>query len=186
MSTFEAAIPHIMAHEGTDKLFWVDDPVDPGGETVWGWSMLTIKRLGLQPNDLGLPYRSFFSGCLKEVSKSTCESLYRRYFWNQYRYQQINDQDVATKVMDAAVNMGPGRAATFAQNAVNKLGGNIGVDGKLGDISFAAINACDPGDFLRAYGDEMTAYYLALIARKPVLVKFQKTWLRRALWGVPS
>lgn len=186
MSTFEQAIPVIMAHEGTPTNFWVNDPDDPGGETVWGWSMLTIKRLGLQPNDLGLPYRSFFPGVLKEVSRATCESLYRRYFWAQYGYQNIDDQTAATKIMDAAVNMGPGRAATFAQNAVNKLGGNVGVDGKLGKISFAAINACDPKDFVKAYAAEMEAYYRRIVDRSPRLGKFLKNWLKRAQWGVQA
>lgn len=184
MASFDKAIPVIMAHEGTDTNFWVNDPVDPGGETVWGWSMLTIQRLGLKPNDLGLPYRTFFTGCLKEVSKATCESLYKRYFWNQYGYQTITDDVAATKIMDAAVNMGPSRAATFAQNAANKLGAKLTVDGSLGAKSFEAINALDPKEFVKAYADEMTAYYQALIARKPALAKFQKNWLRRAQWGV--
>jgi lysozyme family protein len=80
--------------------------------------------------------------------------------------------------------MGPGRAATFAQNAANKLGVVTDVDGKLGKNSFAAINSLDPKAFLQAYADEMAAYYLNLIARKPKLAKFQKNWLRRARWGL--
>jgi lysozyme family protein len=186
MSTFEAAIPVIMAHEGTDTNFWVDDPADPGGETVWGWSMLTIKRLGLTPHDLGLPHRDFFPGCLKAVSKETCRQLYRRYFWNQYGYQNVVDQTAATKMMDSAVNMGPKRAAEFAQRACNTLGASpaLKVDGQLGAKSFAAINACDPEDFVRAFGDEMTAYYERIIVRNPALAKFRKNWLRRATWGV--
>lgn len=186
MSSFEAAIPAIMAHEGTDTNFWVDDPADPGGETVWGWSMLTIKRLGLTPQDLGLPHRDFFPGCLKAVSKETCQQLYRRYFWNAYGYQNVEDQVAATKIMDSAVNMGPKRAATFAQNACNKLGQPCKVDGQLGQKSFAAINACEPKAFVQAFADEMTAYYLRIIERNPVLVKFKKNWLRRAQWGVEA
>lgn len=188
MAKFEDAIPHIMAHEGTPTNFWVDDPVDPGGETVWGWSMLTIKRLGLTPQDLGLPHRDFFPGCLKAVTRATCEGLYRRYFWNAYGYGNVVDQTVATKIMDSAVNMGPKRAAEFAQRACNTLGASpeLKVDGSLGAKSFAAINACDPAEFLKAFGAEMTAYYLRIIERNPPLVKFKKTWLRRAQWGVPA
>jgi len=184
MSKFEDAIPVIMAHEGTDTNFWVDDPADPGGETVWGWSMLTIKKLGLTPQDLGLPQLVFTPGCLKAVSKQTCQSLYRKFFWNQLGYQNVADQTAATKMMDAAVNMGPKRAAEFAQRACNALGAALDVDGSLGTKSWAAINACDSEDFVRAYADEMSAYYLRIIARNPSLAKFQKNWLRRAQWGV--
>lgn len=188
MSTFEAAIPVIMSHEGTDKLFWVHDPADLGGETVWGWSMLTIKRLGLTPQDLGLPHRDFFPGCLKAVSKETCKQLYRRYFWNAYGYQNVVDQTAATKMMDAAVNMGPRRAAEFAQRACNTLGANpqLKVDGSLGEKSWAAINACDPVEFVRAYANEMSAYYKRIVEARPLNAKFLKNWLRRAQWGVQS
>ncbi len=184
MSSFEAAIPVIMSHEGTDKLSWVDDPADPGGETQWGWSMLTIKRLGLQPNDLGLQTRNFYPGCLKLVTKQTCESLYRRFFWNQYGYQNVDDQVAATKMMDAAVNMGPSRSATFAQNACNSLGASLVVDGRLGPKSFEAINSLDPVAFVKAFGEEMEAYYLRIITRSPQLGKFKSNWMRRAKWGV--
>lgn len=184
MATFEQAIPVIMAHEGTPTNFWVNDPDDPGGETVWGWSMRTILDLGLQPADLGLPHRNFFPGCLKAVSRDTCEKLYRRFFWNRYGYGSIDDQVAATKVMDAAVNMGPRRAAELAQKACNKLGAQLKVDSGLGPKSFAAINACDPREFLVAFGQEMADFYERVIARKPSLAKFRKTWLQRASWGI--
>lgn len=186
MSSFEQAIPVIMAHEGTPTNFWVDDPADPGGETVWGWSMLTIKRLGLKPRDLGLPYDDFFPGCLKTVSRATCEHLYLVYFWLKYGYQNVADQTAATKMMDAAVNMGPKRAAEFAQRAANSLGAQLKVDGALGPKSFAAINNCDPKAFVQAYAGEMAAYYLRTIERTPSLGKFKKNWLRRAEWGVTA
>lgn len=184
MSIFDKAIPYIMAHEGTPTNFWVNDPADPGGETVWGWSMRTIKALGLKPNDLGLQLSTFTSGCLKQVTKATCESLYKRYFWNQYGYGNVNDQTAATKMFDAAVNCGPGRAAEFAQTAANACGQTLTVDGSIGPKSFAAINACNSHEYIKAYADAMTAYYLKIIVKNPALAKFKKTWLERAQWGV--
>lgn len=184
MSSFDQAIPVIMAHEGTPTNFWVDDPDDPGGETVWGWSMLTIQRLGLTPRDLGLNQDVFTPGCLKEVSKAVCEHLYFRFFWLRYNLGLVSDQTAATKMMDAAVNMGPARAVKFAQSACNRLGHPTEVDGQLGKQTAASINTCDPAEFVRAYRDEMKAYYLSIIAKSPKLAKFQKNWLRRAEWGV--
>lgn len=180
MSTFEAAIPVIMKHEGG----WVNDPVDPGGETNFGWSMATIKKLGLSAQDLGLPYSTLVPGCLKMMSKETAEKLYKKHFWNQGGYGNVVDQTVATKMMDAAVNMGPKRCAELAQRACNALGASLVVDGVLGEKSFAAINACNPEDFTRAFGDEMTAFYERIIIRNPALAKFRRNWLKRAAWGV--
>lgn len=184
MSTFDLAIPVIMAHEGTDTNFWVNDPADLGGETVWGWSMYTIKNLGLQPKDLGLAIPQFTPGCLKGVSKSKCQELYKTYFWNKYGYGNIVDQKIATKCFDAAVNMGPKHAGEFAQRAANTLGQKLIVDGQLGPTSYAAINACDPKAYISAYADEMARYYQAIIKARPLNAKFEKTWMLRAKWGV--
>lgn len=184
MSTFEAAIPVIMAHEGTDKNNWVDNPNDPGGETIWGWSMLTIKKLGLSPRDLGLDQDTFTKGCLRAVSKQRCQELYRKYFWEDYGYGHVIDQNLATKIFDAAVNMGPKHAAEFAQRAANGLGAKLVVDGSLGPASIAAINALDGLAMRKAYADQMTAYYLAIIKANPKLKEFQNNWLQRAKWGI--
>jgi len=171
-----------MHHEGG----WVHDPADLGGETNFGWSMLTIQRLGLTPHDLGIDQTAFTPGCLKKMTKATAEYLYRKYFWNQHGYFNVNDQTAATKMMDAAVNMGPKRAAEFAQRACNTLGANppLDVDGKAGPKTWEAINACDPEEFVRAYGDEMAAYYQRIVVARPLNAKFLKNWLKRAKWGV--
>ena len=184
MSTFDLAIPVIMSHEGTDTNFWVNDPADLGAETAWGWSMLTIKRLGIKPRELGIDQDDFTDGCLKKVSKVACQNMYRKHFWDKYGYGSVNDQTAATKMFDAAVNMGPKRAAEFAQRAATALGHQCLVDGDLGPKSYAAINACLGKDFVKAYADEMTKYYLAIIAARPLNAKFKKTWLKRAQWGV--
>lgn len=186
MSTFENAIQTVMAHEGTDTNFWVNDEADLGGETVWGWSMLTIKRLGLSPRDLGLNQDTFTNGCLKNVSKAKCQELYKTYFWDKYGYGAINDQTVATKIFDFSVNAGPGNSAKVAQKAANACGLNVIVDGSLGQKSFAAINTIDPKTYLKALADEMTNYYLAIIKARPANAKFKTNWLKRAQWGVKS
>jgi lysozyme family protein len=175
MSKFETAIPVIMKHEGG----WVNDSVDPGGETNYGWSMLTIKRLGLHPNDLGLNQSEFTPGCLKLMSANTAITLYRKYFWNKYAFEAVMDQTSATKMFDAAVNMGPRRAIGFAQRACQ-----IAVDGIMGQVTVAAINKMNGEDFVRAYAKQMTSYYESIIVRNPSLVKFKNNWMKRAQWGV--
>ena len=179
MSSFDLAIPTILRHEGG----WVDDPADPGGETNFGISMLIVRREGLTPKDLGIP--SFAPGSMKLMTKDTAKALYRRLFWDRYGYDQIDDQVVATKVFDCAVNCGPGRSHRMIQKAANKISDSaIVVDGILGPQTVKAINSCEPEKLVTQMAAEMRSYYLGLIEKKPVLGKFQRNWLKRARWGV--
>jgi lysozyme family protein len=183
LSAFEPAVQVVLAHEGTDSNHWVDDPDDPGGETIWGWSMLTIKRLGLTPRNLGLNLDEFVPGCLKQVSKETCIFLYRSYFWLPMGYSRLLDQKVATKVFDAAVNLprhGPFDAAhKLAQAAAGLPVGQQ--DGVLGMISIGCINLMDPSDFITQFSAQLAAYYTSIAVGPKA--KFLGTWLKRAAWG---
>jgi lysozyme family protein len=42
---FDLSLPHILEHEGGDKL--VDHPADPGGITRWGISLRALRKLGI-------------------------------------------------------------------------------------------------------------------------------------------
>jgi len=180
MSNFEQAVQVVLAHEGTPENFWVDDPVDPGGETVWGWSMSTIKTLNLTPRDLGLNLEAFVPGCLKGVTRDTCAELYRRFFWQKYGYGYLDDQRVATKVFDAAVNIGPVRAHVRAQQVAQAPI----VDGVIGPMTIGAINRMEAGRFVAAYSNALEVYYRGLVQAKPPLGKFLANWLKRAQWGL--
>lgn len=179
MPTFESAIPVIMAHEGG----WVHNLADPGGETMMGWSMLTIKRLGLTPKDLGLDIPAFVPGCLKSVTKDVCRGLYRKFFWDKYGYGSISDPKVATKVFDCAVNCGPARAHAMVQRAATVCGHALVDDGVLGPKSVAGINSCEPVALVKAMAEQMRTYYTLIATKRPSLQVFLKNWIHRANWG---
>ena len=179
MSSFDLAIPTILMHEGG----WVSDPQDLGGETNYGISMLMIRRSGLTPQELGVDNLTT-PGCLKKMTVDGAKKIYLKYYWAPFHYDSINDQTVATKIFDCGVNCGNDRANVMAQKAANACGQSLTVDGSLGPKSFAAINACDAKTYIKAYADEMTKYYLAIIKARPANAKFQSNWLHRAQWGV--
>jgi len=185
MSTFENAIPVILAHEGTETNHWVCDVDDLGGETQWGISMMFIKAEKLTPQDLGLDALTFYPGSLKLVTKAACIEIYRRCWWDRYGFGAILDQTAATKCMDMAVNAGPGRSAKIAQGAVNTLTpGKLVVDGAFGPMTYGAINALDGKKFVKAFSVCQAQYYTDIAEARPANKKFLKTWLRRANWGV--
>ncbi len=177
MSTFDLAIPVILAHEGG----WVSNPADPGGETNYGISTLIIRREGITAEKLGIdPATMFQPGYLKPMKVDAAKAIYKEYFWDKFGYGRLNDQTVATKVFDCSVNCGQRRAHVLAQRACPPLV----TDGILGPASVAAINALDPKRFVTQMAEEMKKYYATIIVANPKLKVFEKNWMHRAQWGV--
>lgn len=176
MSAFEPAIAVVLRHEGG----WVDDPDDPGGETNFGISRRIIDREKLTPEELGLP--SLNPGAMKLLKVETAVALYRQLFWEPYGYERLKNQEVATKLFDAGINMGPARAHVLAQQAAIVCGQWLIVDGVLGPKTVDCINACNSLSFLQAMADEMATYYRTISTRRPKLAKFLSNWLKRARW----
>lgn len=182
MASFDLAIPVILAHEGTPTNFWVDDPVDAGGETVWGISMLLIRSLRLSPRDLGLDQDEFTPGCLKTVSKNVCAKIYKLKWWDPMHLGDLDDQNVATKVMDMTVNAGPHNGGLLVQQAAKNLGADLVIDGIVGSGTVAALNSIDADMLLTELCRVSHDYYAAIIARRPNQAKFAKAWYGRAAW----
>lgn len=181
MSSFEAAVPVLMTHEGG----WLSAEDDPrGGETNFGISELIIRakaltseELGVDPNTIGQP------GWLKKMPRANAVEIYRKYFWLP-PYEMITEQTSATKLFDAAVNMGAEHAHGLAQSALG-----ITADGLIGPITVQAINECDAGvrGFVLAYSEKLEAYYRNVAANRPAWYreKWLPVWLLRAKWGLP-
>jgi type VI secretion system secreted protein VgrG len=173
MSTFNLSIPVILRHEGG----WVNDPDDPGGETNWGISTLIIKREEITAEELGL--RDLRS--LKNMTVEAAQKVYKRVYWDRYKYYEIENQLIATKVFDAAVNMGPYWGHLCAQKAANACGFKLEEDGKCGPKTREALSAC-PDEWLNQMTKAMTDRYNEIVKNSPRKKKFLKTWLRRAAW----
>jgi lysozyme family protein len=167
MSTFELAIPVILAHEGG----LVNAPDDPGGLTNFG---ITLKWWqSVDPTGT--------AEMLKSMSVEYAEILYRHHWWDRYGYGQILDQKIATKVFDMAVNMGATQAHKLVQSACGLV-----TDGILGRETLWTLNAHNEHgncSLMQAIVARATEFYTDLAARKPELAKFLPGWLRRANWG---
>jgi len=168
MCDFIPAVEVILDHEGG----FVDNPADPGGATNYG---ITARVLG-DWRGLG---RAATPDEVKAMPPEEAVAIYRKRYW---QYSAIQDQACATKVFDCAVNMGPHQAHILAQQAANAIGTAIAVDGILGEQSLAAINACDPQEYLNSLCHQQMAFYQNLVDRKPQLAVFRKGWMERAAW----
>ena len=163
MSSFDKAIPTILRHEGG----YVNDPLDPGGETNFGISKRTFPDVDI-----------------RTLSKDQAISIYRECYWLPGIYDAIVDQDTATKVFDLAVNMGHRAAHRLLQKALRKFknlhGTDIKVDGVFGPVTLRTTNMLPISSLLEELRIQAAVYYVNLMVKKPGLVRFAYNWMKRA------
>lgn len=160
MSDFNLAIQTVLDHEGG----YVNDPRDPGGETQFGIS----KR--------AYPERD-----IKHLTRDEAIEIYRRDWWDKYGYGEISDQLLATKVFDAAVNMGAKQTHTLLQRALVACGQMINEDGVLGEATFVAISQVASGWLLDRFRVELVNFYLNLYQRNKQRLVYLAGWIKRAI-----
>lgn len=156
MANFDAAIPTVFKNEGG----YVNDPNDPGGETKFGISKRSYPNLNISA-----------------LTVDQAKAIYKRDYW---RYDGIQDQAIATKVFDLAVNCGSNKAIRLLQQAINSSGMAIQVDGFLGLTTLMACNSVDPEVLLACLKIQAVAHYRSLVEAWPRLAKFLPGWTKRA------
>ena len=110
------------------------------------------------------------------------EKFYRASFWNKW-FEQLPSQDLANRVFDASVNMGPGTAVRLLQEAVNnfrKVLPSITVDGAWGPITIDVVNNCWTEKFVISFQQVRAAYYLRIVDADPSKARYLHAWLARA------
>ena len=159
---FLRAVEVVLKHEGG----YVNNPNDPGGETKYGISKRSYPHLDI-----------------KNLTRDQAIEIYHRDWWDKYRYGDIKDQDVATKVFDLSVNMGPSQAHRILQRAVNFVSNaGLKVDGILGPKTFAATNAANPAKVLQVIRYKAAEYYHSLARKRKESREFLLGWLNRAYY----
>jgi lysozyme family protein len=172
---FQACISSILEHEGGLSI----DKRDPGGVTQWGISLRYLRSIGYDINGDGVIDKEDIIG----LPVKGAIGIYRKYWWDKYRYAAFNELVVVEKVFDMAVNMGGMAAHKLLQIAINRLKEQpITVDGLIGGQTFSAANSMD-GTKLRQELRECAEHrYIEIIAANPAMEVFRKGWLNRAKW----
>jgi lysozyme family protein len=151
MAKFEPAVEVVLAHEGGYSF----DPDDPGGET-----------------NHGISKRSYPSEDILALTVDRAKELYERDFW---KYEEVESQVIATKLLDMAVNMGSGQAVKLLQQALK-----IPVDGVFGPHTLAATNGAEPERLLHSLRAKQAAFYARLVLTHVALAKYLDNWMDRA------
>ena len=140
MVVFDRFFDRILKIEGG----YSDNPHDSGGKTKYGITESIARNYGYQ-------------GDMRSFSIEAAKEVYRRLYWDPLHLDDIAnfDEDVALKLGDIAVNMGPVQAAKFLQRSLNLFNrrgekyNELVIDGVIGKASLAALKA-----FISQRGDQ--------------------------------
>jgi len=124
---FDTAINRVLKSEGG----YVNDPNDPGGETIWGISRRSF------PN--------FNGGDFKNATREQAVEVYRVAFWAMVR-ADLMPEALQYQALDFAVNSGVDVATRKLQDAAG-----VADDGYWGPVTRAAIDALPPAVLLFRY-----------------------------------
>jgi lysozyme family protein len=152
MSNFDKAFDLLIGNEGG----YVNNPVDPGGETNWG-----ITRAVAVDNG--------YSGSMKSMPKETAKQIYKKMYWDKLQCDQLGFV-VAFQLFDAGVNHGNSQAVKFLQRSLSVVD-----DGVIGAKTIAATNSLDDLQIVMLFNAERIEFYAAL----KTFSTFGKGWVRR-------
>lgn len=170
----ERTINDIIKREGG----YVNDPNDAGGETNFGITIAVARAHG-------------YTGPMKDLPRQTAEAIYRQSFWGALRLDEVARLSIriAAEIADTAVNLGPGPAVRFLQEALSafnlqaKLYPDLTVDGVMGSKSIQALasylrhrGAEGETVMLRALNALQGAFYLGLVKRRETDEGFVFGW----------
>ena len=157
MAIFDKALPYILKNEGGFVL-------DNGGPTNFGITLSTAQRYGVGNEEE-----------LKNISMEKVAEIYRDGYWF---CDGINNQRVATKVFDMAVNMGERTAILLLQSALSP---NVVVrDGVYGPRTEAAVNEQPEDTLLDRLAHICEDHYQRIVAANPKLQIYLNGWINRA------
>src|ERR1700712_4007138 len=125
-------VTEIIRIEGGDKF--TDDPMDRGGQSKFGITSAVWRANG-------------WVGLIKDAPRELAETIYFNRYIKNPGFDRVFalSNSVGYELIDTGVNMGPAIAGTFLQRWLNvfnyqrRYGGDLFVDGTIGDLSYWAL-----------------------------------------------
>lgn len=143
---------------------FVNDKDDLGGATNMGVTLAT--------------YRSVFGSKktvkdLKRMTRVQWGVIFKKYYWDKWKADDIKDQNVANILVDWLWCSG-----SYGIKIPQKVLG-VSIDGIVGTKTIAAINARDGRELFDAIKQERKDYIDSICQTRPQNMKFKKGWLNR-------
>jgi len=144
----EAAIEQLLKDEG-DKFI-----TDHYGRGACKYGITLKTALETHPD--------WTAQSIKDLSWRAAADFYLYDWWDRYHFNLLEDQNLAAKVFNISVNVGPATAIRWLQQAAGGLDAGIEVDGILGPQTATKVNLMDPSVLLAQFKESAKAHYLAL------------------------
>ena len=130
--TIQTLVDGVIGREGD----YSNHPADRGGPTRWGVTEQVARAYG-------------YKGDMRTLPRETAAAIYIARYWTEPNFHLVaaRYEKVAEELFDTGINMGQSVAARFLQRALNVLNRgavdypDLAVDGRLGAISMAALDA---------------------------------------------
>lgn len=149
MNNFNDAFTALMGSEGG----YVNNPADPGGETMYG----ITKRVALANG---------YVGDMHALPIEQAKAIAKKQYWDLYQCDQF-DIRIAYQIFDTAYN--GGHPAQWLQQAAG-----VTADGVIGAQTIAAVRAADPLRIVLRFCASRGRYYASL--NKPTFIN---GWVNR-------
>jgi len=154
---FKRAMEFLISSEGGNNA----DPTDRGGLTKYGISQKQYPDLDI-----------------RALTRFQVDAIYENDYWNKLRCSDMVEP-LAIVVFDSGVNCGRSSAAKWLQQACNRLGSNLVVDGIVGPVTFVAVNQYNHRALLEAVVAQRLRRYAYLLKKHPEQVKYIRGWILR-------
>lgn len=181
---YPAAIALALVHEGSA---YVDDPRDPGGATHFGITLGTLQdyahRFGLVHDGLNLDvtHDGFIDvRDIRALDRNFAIAFYREFVWLPLGLDKVVNANVAAKLLDEAINLGPRGIGRVVGGALTASGIRNAPTGPLTAATIATINSLNPLRFLVWLKRGLVANYENIVTAKPADAVFLKGWIARA------
>ena len=168
MATFMESVQHVLENE----KYIADHSKDRGGLTVWGISSKIFPREVKKMLQMS-----------QEDSRKFATKIYREKYWKKLGLDSVDDQEVATKLLDMGVHNGVHTVGRMLQKSLNELGASIEVDGQVGPQTLEALHSTglkSPDALLNSLKSKQIRRYKEIIEENPSQKVFQAGWLKRA------
>lgn len=182
MASFKEAFRITSAHEGG----YSNHGADKGGETYAGISRVNWpgwpgwKYIDAIKKTSSVAARINSEASSDPLLLKAVEDFYKQHFWDKNRLNEFNSQAIANEVFDTGVNMGTTVAARFLQEALVLLGDKLVVDGLIGNMTIARVNAYpSPNALVKLLNLLQGQRYLSIVKSNPSQKVFLKGWLNR-------
>ena len=115
------------------------------------------------------------------------KAFYKFVFWNRW-FDSLNSDEVAKRVLDASVNMGPGTGVKLLQRAVNSSvnpgAPRIAEDGGWGPATLQAANSILDSYLVIEFKRVRLGYYQDIVQKHPDEAKYLGTQDKPGAWWI--